>query len=262
MSKTVFDSLLREVFCFDRGVDTKGKSTKELWDSFDEILRRPSKSEEEARREHSDMFVAEYQIRKRLESVEDPDMDRDFSTSDDDKARAECLRLVDDFDPDIKKGQIRMMSPEFGIGEPRRVVVLGKWMSAGENGEKHDDDMFVVAPLSRFNNPATGQEIQILDEKDGACFVRVVQIWLIHSLSRKTLERSWVSGEIGARALKEACSFANDYMGLGNEKFDEILRLSTGLPRREHEGVIKSYMDEEYKRWSNLFVKDHAKFLD
>ena len=89
----------------------------------------------------------------------------------------------------VERGQIRLLSQ---LSFPTYVAVLDKW-----NG-----DGFLVAPFSRFGQPATDEEFKTA--YDGGAFMRVLQIWNARSAMEMTLRRSWLVGTLPKQDIDDA----------------------------------------------------------
>lgn len=88
-----------------------------------------------------------------------------------------------------ERGQIRVLSQTETV---TYAVVLARW----------DDNSVLLVPFSRFDDPATEEELKT--EFQGGLRMNVLQIWNARSAMETTLRKSWFVGTLPEQDVKDA----------------------------------------------------------
>ena len=152
----------------------------------------------------------------------------------------EIKSKVQPFDEDVQEGQIRLLSQ---TEEITYIAILKQWAN----------NLFVVAPFSHFNAPATDDELKMTF--DGGLFLRTLQIWNIRTLHVETLKKTWLVGKMPAKDMADAWQLWRYSLGRTNDISDDII-LRTGLPIYKKEDPRLEYEDHCLANFAKLDSED------
>ena len=152
----------------------------------------------------------------------------------------EIKSKVQSFDEDVQEGQIRLLSQ---TEEITYIAILKQWAN----------HLFVVAPFSHFNAPATDDELKMT--LDGGLFLRTLQIWNIRTLHVETLKKSWLVGKMSQKDMTDAWQLWRYSMGRTDDISDDII-LRTGLPIYKKEDPRLEYEDHCLANFAKLDSED------
>ena len=177
-------------------------------------------------------FVSSYLIGKQLEEVSGFDENADFTTT---------VKTVDmnPFDTKLAEGQIRLLSQTQRV---TYVALLRRW----------GDDAFVVMPFSRFDSPATDEELKT--SFDGGMYLRVLQAWNTRSLQDESLEKSWLIGCLPQNDIEDALALWEST--LEDKELDDAIVQRTGLPIYRSNDPRLQYKREELANFARLDAED------
>lgn len=148
-------------------------------------------------------------------------------------------QAADEYDADIAKAQIRILSKQFTSNPDivPYVAVVEKW----------DDGMWLVVPFSRYDTPATPGEMKSGMETRG---LRVLQAWNGRTVQESLLRKSFLFGELPERSLTHVLAlFRNQIAGIDlPESFDA----ERGTPIVEASDPRREYLAEEIVRLQPL----------
>jgi len=149
--------------------------------------------------------------------------------------------LLYDVEP-AREGQIRLLHPisDKTAERPRYVVTL----------KSNSDGSWLVAPFSRFSNPAVPGEWKTGRE---APALRILCIWNAGSLSGSVLTRSWVVDHMTATGITKALTI-HRLLSKGNE-LPRSLSRRTGPPIVHPLDPRIEYLEEEREWFSVLSAK-------
>jgi hypothetical protein len=157
--------------------------------------------------------------------------------------------LLYDSEP-AQVAQIRLFHPFSAetSAQPRYITVL----------KENDDGSWLVAPFSRFSEPAvpgewkTGRDVPLL---------RNLCIWNARSLSGSTLARSWVVDRMTDLRITEAVTI-HQFLAEGKEPSRSLSR-RLGPPLVHPLDPRVEYLEEEREWFSALSAKSHSgKLID
>ena len=190
----------------------------------------------EKRKNYVSDFVKSYLLGKQLEEVSGFDENADFTTS---------VKTVDmnPFDTELAEGQIRLLSKTQRI---TYVALLKRW----------GDDAFVVMPFSRFDSPATDEELKT--SFDGGMYLRVLQAWNTRSLLDDTLKKSWLIGYLSEKDIDDACSLWEST--LADKELDDCIVERTALPIYRSDDPRLQYKREELANFALIDAEDIVRF--
>lgn len=161
------------------------------------------------RRNNVSTFLKEYLTVRSLTNAPS-EMEPDMSLACD----YEIKSNVQPFDEDVQEGQIRLLSQ---TEEITYIAILKQWAN----------NLFVVAPFSHFDTPATDDELKMTF--DGGLFLRTLQLWNVRTLHVETLKKTWLVGSMSAQDKADAWQLWRYSLGRLDDISDDIL-LRTGLP--------------------------------
>lgn len=123
------------------------------------------------------------------------------------------------FDPNVKVGDIRLLSSTLAPAAelPIIIAVLQEWGA-----------QFLVAPFSRFAEPATPDELLLRGEPNADPDVRVLALWNAHTVPVNNLRMSWRYGRLTEDELEDALVIFRDK--LCDEPLPENLAARVGPP--------------------------------
>jgi hypothetical protein len=123
------------------------------------------------------------------------------------------------YDPDISAGDIRLLSPLIvpGTELPIIVAVLQAWGA-----------QFLIAPFSRFAEPATPDELLLREEPSADPDLRVLALWNARTMPVNKLRMSWRYGRLTDEELVDALAVFRDK--LCDEPLSETLAARVGPP--------------------------------
>lgn len=177
-------------------------------------------------------FVSSYLIGKQLEEVSGFDENADFTSNITPVAK-------NPFDTELAEGQIRLLSQTERI---TYVALLRRW----------GDDAFVVMPFSRFDSPATDEELKT--SFDGGMYLRVLQAWNTRSLQDESLKKSWLIGELSPKDIDDALALWEST--LEEKELDDSIVQNTGLPIYRKNDPRLQYKREELANFARLDAED------
>ena len=192
----------------------------------------------ECRKTNTEKFLIQYEMRQRLEAVDGGGECRE-NVSGDERARAECARRVQQFDREIERGQIRVLPKTERV---TYVLVAREW----------SESSWLVIPFSNFSEPATDDELRLQD--DGGVGLRVVQLWNARSMTRSTLQKSWVVATMDEKELNDI--LAAWKWTVGAAELSESQQSRTGLPILERDDKRITYQDRELKNFAEIDAAD------
>lgn len=114
------------------------------------------------------------------------------------------LPCKDPFLEKLEEGDVVLLSHELTPKDavrPIYLAILRHW----------EDDHWLFAPYSPYSEPATDEELRMMDEDFG---LRVLCLWNSHTAEKKTLCRSWHVGKLDETDRKEALSVFWYKMGM------------------------------------------------
>lgn len=149
------------------------------------------------------------------------------------------------YDDRIEIGQIRILSKRF-TGDDNAipyVAVLERWQ----------DDMWLVAPFSRYSYPATPGEMTTCIRNVG---LRVIQAWNARTIQTELLAKSFAFGQLDESVVRDAAAlFRNQLAGTNLPDGFSALRgpsiIMDADPRRD-------YISETIARFRPLSTAVHA----
>lgn len=142
----------------------------------------------------------------------------------------------------VARGQIRLLSqPSFMT----YVAVLDRW----------DEESFLIAPFSRFGQPATDEELKT--EYDGGAFMRVLQLWNARSAMTATLRKSWLVGELPQQDVNDALLVWKWSIG-DVAKLPERIAERTGVPIYRMDDPRLDYRREALENFAAFDAEDDA----
>lgn len=136
-------------------------------------------------KDNSKTFLRELLLDNRLRTVSGFDEKEDLRLPSSAAMPAKTPFSVDSVAP----GQIRLVSQTDFL---TYVAILDKWIG----------NSFLIAPFSRFEQPATDEELKTA--YDGGAFMRVLQLWNARSAMVETLKKSWLVGELPEQDRRDA----------------------------------------------------------
>lgn len=188
----------------------------------------------EERKKHVASFVTSYFMHKKMEEVSGFYENGDFSTT---------VKPVEKnpFDEELEAGQIRLLADTERI---TYVALLKRW----------GDDAFIVMPFSRYNSPATDEELKT--NFDGGLYLRVLQAWNTRTLQDTTLKKSWCIGTLPQNDLDDAWTMWEATIA-DVTLSDDILQ-RTGLPIYRKQDPRLKYKREELVNFARIDAEDLA----
>lgn len=146
--------------------------------------------------------------------------------------REKIKRQIAPFDIDIEEGQIRLLSQ---TEEESIVAVLKKW----------DKDIYLIAPYSRFSNPAT--ETELLTERDTRG-IRVLQLWNARTIPYHVLMCSWSLDDMTKEERTQTQEVLE--LSLTGRITSESTRENTGVPIFRPQDPRLEYKAKELEKFS------------
>lgn len=146
---------------------------------------------------------------------------------------------VAELDADVECGQIRLFSPK-APGAPARPLYVAVLAGAG-------DEVFLVAPFSRFDEPAVPGEV--LTGKN-AKTLRVLCLWNARDLSAALLSLSWV---VDALTSDEQAKFRRAYASLqAHGRVPDDIAEIAGPPLQHPADPRHEYLEQDGMTLSRL----------
>ena len=142
----------------------------------------------------------------------------------------------------VLPGQIRLL-PQTDF--MTYVAVLGRW----------SEDSFLIAPFSRFSQPATDEEFKT--DYDGGAFLRVLQLWNARSAMNATLCNSWLVGELSEQDCHDALLVWKWSIG-DLAELPEHISERTGVPIYRTDDPRLDYRREALENFAAFDVEDDA----
>ena len=146
------------------------------------------------------------------------------------------------YDPEVTAGQIRLLA------DPERMTYVAV-MPWGDS-----PDMWMVIPFSRFENPATDEELLSADAANAPMFQQVYQVWNTRTWHTSIVQRSWVAGEV-ADADRAALSAVAQFWLLNTEVPADV-RARTGAPLVGPDDPRCTYIQESVRLLEQLDAED------
>lgn len=182
-------------------------------------------------------FFNEYlTVRSLVEDTKEDKPEKSFDCDYDIKSK------VDLFDDNVQEGQIRLLSQ---TEEITYIAILKQW----------PNDLFVIAPFSHFNFPATDEELKM--SFDGGAFLRTLQIWNIRTLHVETLKQTWLVGKMSEKDKADAWQLWRYSLGRINDIGNDIIS-RIGLPIFKKEDPRLEYINHCLDNFSKLDSQDLA----
>ena len=146
------------------------------------------------------------------------------------------------YDREVAPGQIRLLA------DPERMTYVAV-MPWGDN-----PDMWMVIPFSRFENPATDEELLSANAANAPMFQQVYQVWNMRTWHTSIVQRSWVAGEV-ADADRAALSAVAQFWLLNTEVPADV-RARTGAPLAGPDDPRCTYIKESVQLLEQLDSED------
>jgi len=144
------------------------------------------------------------------------------------------------FDPEIKAGQIRLLSQP---DELCYVLVLRNFIT---------DDSWLIVPFSPFPYPATDDEFFLGGQRTE--YMDVLQYWNVRSYRTEILCDSWLVDTLNPQEL-DLCDKVWDSSVTGDALPDDMLS-RTGLPIKDADDPRIAYKLENLEKFLDLDIAD------
>jgi len=144
-----------------------------------------------------------------------------------------------DADPEVAVGQVRLLSPDLCPEDrgPIYVAVL----------EQLRGGAFLVAPFSRFRDPATPYELRV---RSAPAVLSVLSLWNGRPLSLFVLRQSWFIDQMTGQEIEDALMVRQT--ASRREVLPSHLNERVGAPLIDPRDVRFDYMDEEGEIWRKI----------
>lgn len=186
-------------------------------------------------------FLKEWELIQQLESA--PAAEPTTDNSADEETRREMVsEVTQPYDLEVAAGQIRLLA------DPERMTYVAV-MPWGDS-----PDMWMVIPFSRFENPATDEELLSADAANAPMFQQVYQVWNMRTWHTSIIQRSWVAGKI-ADADRAALSAVAQFWLLNTEVPADV-RARTGAPLAGPDDPRCGYVRESVQLLEQLDAED------
>ena len=145
--------------------------------------------------------------------------------------------------PDPSPGQVRLLSPEIPAGReaPLYFLVVGR--------SEAEPESYIIAPFSRFSEPATDEELLVKGLAPG---LGAVQIWNTAVLPGRIVSRSWLSGEVSREELRNALAVYRH--AIAGEELPMSVQTQVGPPLLHPDDPRHEYVEQEAERTDALQV--------